>query len=71
MLTRLQIKGFKNLVDVDVRFGPFTCVAGCNGVGKSNLFDAICFLGSLARMPLLEAAQSVRGERGTRYYGKN
>ena len=71
MLTRLQIKGFKNLVDVDVRFGPFTCAAGCNGVGKSNLFDAICFLGSLARMPLLEAAQSVRGERGTRYYGKN
>ncbi|MDD5675268.1 MAG: AAA family ATPase [Chitinivibrionales bacterium] len=64
MLTRLQIKGFKNLVDVDVRFGPFTCIAGCNGVGKSNLFDAIFFLGSLARMPLLEAAQSVRGERG-------
>lgn len=41
MLTRLKVSGFKNLVDVDVRFGPFTCVAGANGVGKSNLFDAI------------------------------
>lgn len=38
MLTRLKVNGFKNLVDVDVRFGPFTCVAGANGVGKSNLF---------------------------------
>lgn len=40
MLTRLKIRGFKNLVDVDVAFGPFTCIAGANGVGKSNLFDA-------------------------------
>ena len=43
MLTRLKVSGFKNLVDVDIRFGPFTCIAGANGVGKSNLFDAINF----------------------------
>ena len=60
MLTRLQVTGFKNLVDVDVRFGPFTCVAGSNGVGKSNLFDAIEFLGALADLPLVKAAQSIR-----------
>jgi predicted ATPase len=64
MLTRLKVSGFKNLVDVDVRFGPFTCIAGVNGVGKSNLFDAIHFLGVLADRPLLEAAKSVRDERG-------
>lgn len=62
MLTRLRVAGFKNLVDVDVRFGPFTCVAGPNGVGKSNLFDAIAFLHFLAERPLSEAALSVRGE---------
>jgi predicted ATPase len=61
MLTRLQVRGFKNLVDVDVRFGPFTCVAGPNGVGKSNLFDAIHFLSLLAERPLLESALEVRG----------
>jgi len=62
MLTRLKISGFKNLVDVDVYFGPFTCIAGANGVGKSNLFDAIRFLSALADRPLLEAALVVRDE---------
>lgn len=62
MLTRLQVTGFKNLVDVDVRFGPFTCIAGANAVGKSNLFDAIRFLSALADRPLLEAALEVRAE---------
>jgi predicted ATPase len=61
MLTRLQVNGFKNLEEVDLRFGPFTCIAGPNGVGKSNLFDAIRFLAALADKPLMEAAASVRG----------
>lgn len=64
MLTRLRVDGFKNLVGVDVRFGPFTCIAGANGVGKSNLFDAIRFLSALANRPLLEAALSVRDDSG-------
>jgi predicted ATPase len=63
MLTRLRVAGFKNLVDIDVRFGPFTCIAGTNGVGKSNLFDAIRFLSNLATHPLREAAMMVRDEQ--------
>src|ERR1017187_8224692 len=62
MLTRLKVNGFKNLVGVDVRFGPFTCIAGANGVGKSNLFDAIRFLSLTANYSLLEAALLVRDE---------
>src|ERR1700730_3856147 len=62
MLTRLKVKGFKNLLDVDVWFGPFTCIAGANGVGKSNLFDAISFLRLLVSEPLLESALSIRDE---------
>ncbi len=64
MLTRLRVQGFKNLVDVDVRFGPFTCIAGPNGAGKSNLFDAITFLGDLASMPIMKAASRARGTNG-------
>lgn len=61
MLTRLEVRGFKNLADVDVRFGPFTCVAGANGAGKSNLFDALRLLSQLADRPLEEAVLEVRG----------
>ncbi|MEY4977777.1 MAG: hypothetical protein RLZZ352_47 [Pseudomonadota bacterium] len=64
MLTRLKINGFKNLKDVDLRFGLFTCIAGANGVGKSNLFDAIEFLSKLASKQIVEAASSVRGVNG-------
>jgi len=66
MLTRLKVDGFKNLEGVDIRFGPFTCVAGPNGVGKSNIFDAIAFLSALADKPLVEAALEVRGGEARR-----
>lgn len=64
MLTRLKVKGFKNLVDTEVRFGPFTCVAGLNGAGKSNLFDVIAFLSDLASHTIVEAASRVRMHEG-------
>ncbi len=60
MLLRLRITGFKNLRDVEVRFGPLTCFVGPNGVGKSNIFDAIHFLRALADSDIQTAAQSVR-----------
>jgi predicted ATPase len=60
MLLRLHVKGFKNLRDVNIRFGPLTCFVGANGVGKSNIFDAIQFLRSLADLDIQTAAQAVR-----------
>lgn len=64
LLTRLKVSGFKNLDEFDVQFGPFTCVFGENGVGKSNLFDAVAFLSALADKPLAQAAAAVRGSEG-------
>lgn len=64
MLTRLRIQGFKNIVDAEVRFGPFTCIAGANGAGKSNLFDAIQFLRDLTEFSIIEAAARVRDPLG-------
>jgi predicted ATPase len=61
MLTRLKVSGFKNLVDTEVRFGPFTCIAGYNGVGKSNIFDAIRFLALLVDHSFIDAARQIRG----------
>jgi len=66
VLTRLEVQGFKNLVDVNVDFAPYTCIAGPNAVGKSNLFDVIEFLSLLADHPFQEAARRLRlsNERG-------
>jgi len=64
MLTRLEADGFKNLIDFAVDFGPYTCIAGLNGIGKSNVFDAIQFLSLLADHSILEAALHVRSRTG-------
>ena len=60
MLTRLEVNGFKNLVDFSVDFGPYTCIAGPNRVGKSNIFDAIQFLSLLTECTINQAALRVR-----------
>ena len=62
MLTRLEVNGFKNLLDFSIDLGPFNCIAGLNGVGKSNILDAIEFLSFLSDCPITEAALRVRGE---------
>jgi len=64
MLTRLEVDGFKNLLDFAADFGPYTCIAGPNAVGKSNVFDAIEFLSLLADKPFMEAAALVRSVGG-------
>src|SRR5690606_38295852 len=60
VLTRLEVDGFKNLLDFSVEFGPFTCIAGPNAIGKSNVFDAIQFLSLLADRTFIEAAAELR-----------
>ena len=60
MLTKLEVNGFKNLVDFSLDFGPYTCIAGPNGVGKSNIFDAIRFLSLLTEHTINEAALRIR-----------
>lgn len=66
MLTRLEVDGFKNLINFSVDFGPYTCIAGPNAAGKSNVFDAIEFLSLLADHSFMEAALQLRaaGARG-------
>ncbi|MEU6438547.1 ATP-binding protein [Streptomyces albidoflavus] len=63
----MEVDGFKNLLDLSIDFGPFTCIAGENGTGKSNVFDAVQFLSLLADRSMMEAAQEVRGVHGERH----
>ncbi len=45
MISRLHVKNFKCLLDVDVELGPFTILIGPNDSGKSSLVEAIQLLG--------------------------
>lgn len=60
MLLSLTVENFKSIEHARVRFGPLTCFIGHNGVGKSNLFDAMRFLSRLADVGIHEAAQDLR-----------
>jgi energy-coupling factor transporter ATP-binding protein EcfA2 len=41
MLTRLHVRNFKSLRDLEVRFGQLTVLVGPNGCGKSSVLQAI------------------------------
>ncbi len=44
MITRLRVRNFKSLRDVDIRLGPLNVLVGPNMSGKSNLVDVFRFL---------------------------
>ncbi len=56
MLRRIEIKGYKSLVDVQVELQPLVVLFGPNGVGKSNFLDALQLLSRMAVSPTLKAA---------------
>jgi predicted ATPase len=62
MITRIEIDGFKTFENFTMDFAPFVVIAGTNGSGKSNLFDALQLLGMIAAKDLKEAFSEQRGE---------
>ena len=64
MITRIELDGFKTFQDFSLDLSPLQVIVGANGVGKSNLFDALQLLGRLADSDLRTAFQEMRGEVG-------
>jgi predicted ATPase len=62
MLTRIEIDGFKTFRRFALDLEPFQVIVGPNGVGKSNLFDAMQLLVRLTEKDLWSAFQASRGE---------
>lgn len=63
MLTRIEVSGFRNLVDFTVDLGAFQILAGPNASGKSNFFDLLVFLSRLASNDSIRSAfAGIRGE---------
>ncbi len=49
MLEKLQIHGFRTLIDTDVAIAPLTIMIGKNGAGKTSILDALQLIGNFAR----------------------
>lgn len=62
MLTRIEIDGFKTFKGFELDLTPLTAIVGPNASGKSNLFDALQFLGALAEKDIRSAMKGLRGE---------
>lgn len=60
MITRVRVKNFRGLADVDVTLGPLTVLVGRNAAGKSTFLDVLRFIRDAVRFGL-EAATTNRG----------
>ncbi|MEP7287094.1 MAG: AAA family ATPase [Chloroflexota bacterium] len=56
MITRIEINGFKSFHNFAMDLLPFQVFIGPNGVGKTNLFEAIILLSDLANHDTLDSA---------------
>ncbi len=48
MLKKIKIKGYKSLIDAEVRLKPLSVLFGTNAAGKSNFLDALQLLSGIA-----------------------
>ena len=48
MITKLSVKAFKTLEDVEIELGQVNVFIGANGSGKSNLLEAVGVLSAAA-----------------------
>lgn len=63
MIRTLRIKGFKSIHSEEIDLGRVNCFIGANGVGKSNLLEALGVLGAAAN-PVVDDESLLR--RGVR-----
>lgn len=60
MITKLKVRNYKSLRDVEIELGKFNVFIGPNNSGKSNILDCLYFLSDASRRPL----QDLLRERG-------
>jgi energy-coupling factor transporter ATP-binding protein EcfA2 len=63
LIREVRIEGFKSIVDQTLKLGRVNCFIGANGVGKSNVLEAIGVLGAAASGRVDDEAIVRRGVR--------
>jgi predicted ATPase len=61
MITRVQVKNYRSIADVDVSLGPLTVLVGRNGTGKSTFLDVLRFVRDALRHGLDDAILNRHG----------
>lgn len=55
-IRKLHIKGYKSVADLSLEaLPPLLVFAGANGAGKSNIVDALAFLGAVVKFGAVQA----------------
>ncbi len=63
MINKITVKGFKSLQDIELGLGVVNVFVGANGSGKTNLLEAVGFLGAATDERLDDQALLRRGVR--------
>lgn len=63
MIRTIQVQGFKSIADQTLELGRVNCLIGANGVGKSNVLEAIGILGAASNGRVDDEAIMRRGVR--------
>lgn len=63
MIRKVDIRGFKSIYSVTIELGRVNCFIGANGVGKSNLLEALGVLGAAANGVVDDESLLRRGVR--------
>ncbi len=63
MIRTIQVDGFKSIVSQTLELGRVNCFIGANGVGKSNILEAVGVLGAAANGKVDDEALLRRGVR--------
>lgn len=63
MIRNIRVEGFKSIASQTVELGRVNCFIGANGVGKSNLLEAVGILGAAASGKVDDEAIARRGVR--------
>lgn len=78
-LTRLAVEGFRGINNendpLDIRFRPdvVNSVFAVNGIGKSSIFEALCYAihGAIPKLQLLQAQERPQDYYCNRFHSKN
>lgn len=63
MIREVKIRGFKSIPKLDIELGVVNCFIGANGVGKSNVLEAVGVLGAAAHGTVDDKSLLRRGVR--------